>query len=92
MIYLKVKFMSEEEIEVPLKTLILALTISIVIFIIGLIIYFSYKNSEFMIAIYGIILVFAGLMSLSLFPGIIIQKIRKRRMFKVIDSNFISHH
>jgi len=71
--------MYEKEIEVPLKTLILALAISLVIFVAGLIIYFSFRNSEFMIAIYGIILVFAGLMSLSLFPGIIIQKIRKRK-------------
>lgn len=62
-----------------LKSVLLALFAVIIVLSVGLTLYFLFKDSALGIAMMGLILIFAGMMSLLLFPPFILRILLKRR-------------
>lgn len=65
--------------KVYLKSLLLAFFAVIVVLSVGLTLYFLFRDSASGIAMIGLILIFAGMMSLLLFPPFILRILLKRR-------------
>jgi len=67
-----------EETEVSLRRIILIIIVSATISMAGLTIYFLFKDSNPAVAIYGAIIVFAGLMPITLLPRFFLQRYIRR--------------
>ncbi|MEM2027670.1 MAG: hypothetical protein QXT30_07955 [Candidatus Bathyarchaeia archaeon] len=65
--------------KVYLKSLLLAFFAVIIVLSVGLTLYFLFRDSASGIAMIGLILIFAGMMSLLLFPPFILRILLKRR-------------
>ncbi|MEM1506768.1 MAG: hypothetical protein QW294_00635 [Candidatus Bathyarchaeia archaeon] len=65
--------------KVYLKSVFLAFFAVIIVLSVGLTLYFLFRNSTLGIAMIGLILIFAGMMSLLLFPPFILRILLKRR-------------
>lgn len=65
--------------KVYLKSLLLAFFAVIIVLSVGLTLYFLFRDSASVIAMIGLILIFAGMMSLLLFPPFILRILLKRR-------------
>ena len=83
----------QEDAEVSPRTLILALIAAAMVSLVGLTIYFIFKDSNPTIAVYGAILVFAGLMPLTVFPRLLLRrKLRKPSSNSLSDSTCVASY